>query len=379
MKEESEMARSNRCSAASLLADSTSPAAATWWPRCLSNQVTRVQGPFSLRMFHRSWGLMLIQANIAAPCTLLAFPTRERFVEEIRGETYDIIGISAITPNIGKVKAMCELIRRHQPKAAIVVGGHIASLPNLRARIDADHIVRGEGVGWFGRFLGEDDRQPIRRPQMLAGYKRYKNHPARRIRERYAEDANTLPTVPCAGSDLRGAGLTRSEAASGLQSSSLIAVGMPRAPWITRRICGGSCPPLYTRLSALRSRRSFQPLLPTGKKLLPFHEVPSPGLFQALTNHRTDRLTSLLEHAARNARLLLGRKPPHKPLIQQPRLLLSFKEPKPLAHNLTRRGVAARIQQPLDQGVLLVRQRDVPTVLCWHTWSLEIARKGVKY
>jgi hypothetical protein len=33
------------------------------------NQVTRVQGPFSLRMFHRSWGLMLIQANVAAPST----------------------------------------------------------------------------------------------------------------------------------------------------------------------------------------------------------------------------------------------------------------------------------------------------------------------
>ena len=38
------------------------------------NQVTRMQGPFSLRMFHRSWGLMLIQANIEAPCTLLDFP-----------------------------------------------------------------------------------------------------------------------------------------------------------------------------------------------------------------------------------------------------------------------------------------------------------------
>ena len=34
------------------------------------NQVTRVQGPFSLRMFHRSRGLMLIQANIQAPCAL---------------------------------------------------------------------------------------------------------------------------------------------------------------------------------------------------------------------------------------------------------------------------------------------------------------------
>ena len=41
------------------------------------NQVTRVEGPFSLRMFHRSWGLMLIQANIAAPCTLLDFPTQD--------------------------------------------------------------------------------------------------------------------------------------------------------------------------------------------------------------------------------------------------------------------------------------------------------------
>lgn len=29
------------------------------------NQVTRVQGPFSLRMFHRSWGIMLIQIGRA--------------------------------------------------------------------------------------------------------------------------------------------------------------------------------------------------------------------------------------------------------------------------------------------------------------------------
>ena len=35
------------------------------------NQVTRVQGPFSLRMFHRSWGLMLIQANLGAPTTMV--------------------------------------------------------------------------------------------------------------------------------------------------------------------------------------------------------------------------------------------------------------------------------------------------------------------
>jgi len=39
------------------------------------NQVTREQGSFSLRMFHRSWGLMMIQQNISAPSTLLDFPT----------------------------------------------------------------------------------------------------------------------------------------------------------------------------------------------------------------------------------------------------------------------------------------------------------------
>ena len=42
------------------------------------NQVTREQGAFSLRMFHRSWGIMMIQENISAPCTVMDFPTRRR-------------------------------------------------------------------------------------------------------------------------------------------------------------------------------------------------------------------------------------------------------------------------------------------------------------
>jgi radical SAM superfamily enzyme YgiQ (UPF0313 family) len=128
------------------------------------NQVTRTQGPFSLRMFHRSWGLMLIQANIEAPCTVLDFPTRERFVEELRQRDYDVIGISSIISNQRKVAAMCELIRRYQPAAKIVVGGHIANVPDLEDRIDVDHVVKGEGVRWMRRFLGEDDSEPIRHP-----------------------------------------------------------------------------------------------------------------------------------------------------------------------------------------------------------------------
>ncbi len=136
------------------------------------NQVTRVQGPFSLRMFHRSWGLMLIQANIKAKCTCLDFPDLDRFVQEIRDNDYDVVGISAILPNLLKVKTMCELIRRHLPKAIIVVGGHISGLPDCAERVDADYVVRGDGVRWFRRFLGEDLQTPLRHPQIWAGINR---------------------------------------------------------------------------------------------------------------------------------------------------------------------------------------------------------------
>src|SRR5579863_4200313 len=68
------------------------------------NQVTRAQGSFSLRMFHRSWGLMMIQRNISAPCTLLDFPTRKAFAQELTANRYDIVGISSITVNVRKVR-----------------------------------------------------------------------------------------------------------------------------------------------------------------------------------------------------------------------------------------------------------------------------------
>jgi hypothetical protein len=134
------------------------------------NQVTREQGVFSLRMFHRSWGLMLIQANIEAPCTLLDFPTLDRFVQELRAHPYDVVGISAILPNLEKLRVMCDLVRRHRPEAAIVVGGHVAGVANLADRVDADYIVRGEGVSWFRRFLGEADGSPLRHPVIVSGF-----------------------------------------------------------------------------------------------------------------------------------------------------------------------------------------------------------------
>ena len=134
------------------------------------NQVTREQGTFSLRMFHRSFGLMMIQANLDAPCTLLDFPTQDRFIEELKAKDYDVIGISAIMPNIGKVERMCALIREHQPGATIVLGGHIANLDDIETRIDADHVVKGDGVRWFRTYLGQEVDVPVRHPLAISGF-----------------------------------------------------------------------------------------------------------------------------------------------------------------------------------------------------------------
>jgi len=134
------------------------------------NQVTRIQKGFSLRMFHRSFGLLLIQENIKAPCTLLDFPTLERFIEEIRQNDYDIVGISSIIPNVGKVREMCNLIRQHLPHAEIVVGGHIANKAGIQESIDADHIVKGDGVKWFKQFIGQDAKEPVKHPLVYSAH-----------------------------------------------------------------------------------------------------------------------------------------------------------------------------------------------------------------
>jgi B12 binding protein/radical SAM family protein len=133
------------------------------------NQVTRAQGSFSLRMFHRSWGIMMIQENISAPCSVLDFPTREAFARELTTNHYDIVGISSIIVNVLKVREMCRMVRELSPESVIVVGGHAAAIPGLDAMIDADHIVRGEGIAWMRRYLGEDENAPIRHPAIVSG------------------------------------------------------------------------------------------------------------------------------------------------------------------------------------------------------------------
>ena len=160
------------------------------------NQVTRAQGSFSLRMFHRSWGIMMIQANISAPCTVLDFPTRHDFASELTQNRYDIVGISSIIVNVGKVKEMCRMVRELLPQSVIVVGGHVTAVPGIENMVDADHIVRGEGIAWMRRYLGEDERAPIRHPAIVSGLRT--RIMGVRLPERKGSTAATIiPSVGC--------------------------------------------------------------------------------------------------------------------------------------------------------------------------------------
>jgi len=160
------------------------------------NQVTRAQGSFSLRMFHRSWGIMMIQANISSPCCVLDFPRREAFARELTRNHYDIVGISSIITNVGKVKEMCRMVRELSPASVIVVGGHVAAIPGLEALIDADYIVRGEGISWMRRYLGDDEGAPIRHPAIVSGLQT-RVMGIRLPERRGATAATIIPSVGC--------------------------------------------------------------------------------------------------------------------------------------------------------------------------------------
>lgn len=160
------------------------------------NQVTRAQGSFSLRMFHRSWGIMLIQHNISAPCTLLDFPAREDFARELASRRYDVVGISSIIVNVGKVREMCRMVRELSPGSVIVVGGHVAAIPGIENMIDADHIVRGDGVAWMRAYLGEDVSAPIRHPHIVSGFD-IRSMGIKAPAPRGSSAATIIPSVGC--------------------------------------------------------------------------------------------------------------------------------------------------------------------------------------
>ena len=59
---------------------------------------------------------------------------------------------------------MCQLVREHQPAAAIVVGGHVANLAAFHGGSMPTGLSVARACAGFAQYLGEDPGQPIRHP-----------------------------------------------------------------------------------------------------------------------------------------------------------------------------------------------------------------------
>lgn len=129
------------------------------------NQVTKAQGVASFRYHHPSIGLHFLAANIDADVTVLDFPSKKRFAQELKNG-YDLVGISFITPNFVKAREMALMIRTLSPNTEIVLGGHGAAIEGVEDLIDCDYVVKGEGIGWMREHLGQDSETPVFHPAL---------------------------------------------------------------------------------------------------------------------------------------------------------------------------------------------------------------------
>jgi len=129
------------------------------------NQITKVQGIYSIRTSYDSHGIHAIANNLGTPCAVLDFPTQRRFIREIK-KGYDYIGISSIVQNFQKVKWMVEQIRKISPQSKIIIGGFCAGIPDLQKVLDVDYVCVGEGISFMRELLGLPEQFEFKNPDM---------------------------------------------------------------------------------------------------------------------------------------------------------------------------------------------------------------------
>lgn len=127
-------------------------------------QVTRAQGLFSFRQVIRCWAIDYIAENIAAPSTVLHYPSEREFVRELKTHGYDYVGINFVVATFHKARRMVALIRKHAPSTRIILGGYGTVLPDDLLKPYCDQICREEGIGFMRRLLGEEGDQPVSHP-----------------------------------------------------------------------------------------------------------------------------------------------------------------------------------------------------------------------
>lgn len=133
------------------------------------NQITKVQGIYSIRHHYDSHGIYAIANNLDIPCTVLDFPTQKRFIREIE-KGYDYVGISSIVQNFQKVKWMVAQIRKKSPRTKIIIGGFCAGISDLQKTLDVDYVCIGDGISFMRELLGMPAEFKFKNPDISTDF-----------------------------------------------------------------------------------------------------------------------------------------------------------------------------------------------------------------
>ncbi|MCP4131164.1 MAG: hypothetical protein GY754_09305 [bacterium] len=121
-----------------------------------NGQITQAQGLFCPRTVLPHFPLDYIANNIKTSSVVLQFPTKRKFIRELK-KGYEYIGITFNLCTFHKARQMVEWIREYSPKSKIILGGYGTRLSDEELAPYSDYICREEGVGFMRNLLGESE------------------------------------------------------------------------------------------------------------------------------------------------------------------------------------------------------------------------------
>jgi haloalkane dehalogenase len=137
----------------------------------LHGQVTRAQGIFSPRSVNFTYALDYIAANLDAPAVVLQYPSHRELTRELK-KGPDFVGVSFNLVTFQRMKEVVALVRKHAPRAKIVLGGYGTVLDDATLAPYGDYFCRGEGVAFFRALLNEPPRpMPYDHPLVMLNLK----------------------------------------------------------------------------------------------------------------------------------------------------------------------------------------------------------------
>jgi len=137
----------------------------------LHGQITRAQGIFSPRSVNFTYALDYIAANLDAPAVVLQYPSHRELIRELK-KAPDYVGVSFNLVTFQRMKEAVALVRKHAPRAKIVLGGYGTVLDDATLAPYGDYFCRGEGVAFFRALLNEPPRpMPYDHPLVMLNLK----------------------------------------------------------------------------------------------------------------------------------------------------------------------------------------------------------------